>query len=426
MSHTNLQLLLTGNELMTGDIVDSNSALIAKYLMDLGIKVNRKVTIEDDLDLLVAEIVHMSHTADVLIINGGLGPTTDDLTAEALALACQQPLVENPTAKQHLAQWCKQRGVALSAANLKQALLPENAQVVHNPLGSAVGFKVSLNQCTIICTPGVPSELEAMLTDSILTTISQQIGKTQQHQVKRLLTFGLGEAKLQQLISDQFADWPSEVSLGYRAASPMLEVKLIIKDTSHRPLMNGCFQQLKTLLGNHILTEITHQPPTMAELVLTLLKDKNQTITTAESCTGGLIASLITRIAGSSQAFEAGYVTYSNEIKHKAIGVKQQTLAQHGAVSEAVVREMALGAIQASGADYAIAVSGVAGPSGGSKEKPVGSVWIAWGTNENLKSRYFLIQGNREYFQNMVANRALDLIRRELLSSIETPFYMEK
>lgn len=424
MSNTNIQLLLTGNELMSGDVVDTNSALIAKLLIDKGIKVTRKVTIEDNLSLLAEEITAISKAADILIINGGLGPTTDDLTAEALAKACMQPLEEHPVAKKHLAQWCKKRGVSLSNANLKQATLPQGAEVVDNPIGSAVGFQINLNGCLIICTPGVPRELEAMLNTSILDLIEQKVGNENQYKILRLLTFGLGEAKLQQLLLDKCPDWPTEVTLGYRAASPMLEVKLIIKSMQHQPILDKCYQHLKSLLGDHILTIINKKPPTMAELVLTLLKEKNQTITTAESCTGGLIASLLTRIAGSSQAFEAGYVTYSNDIKHKAIGVRKDTLQQHGAVSEAVVREMALGALNASDANYAIAVSGVAGPSGGSKEKPVGSVWIAWGTAKQLHSHYFLIQGNREYFQNMVAVRALDLIRRELIETDELPFYM--
>ncbi|MDG1752847.1 MAG: competence/damage-inducible protein A, partial [Thalassotalea sp.] len=162
MDNLNIQLLLTGNELMVGDIIDSNSAMIAQQLLPLGVTIQRKVTIADDIELLISEIKSISQDADVLIINGGLGPTIDDLTAQALAKSCQLPIEEHPCAVQHLEKWAATRGITLDSTNLKQAMLPQNANIIHNRTGSAVGFHINFQQCDIYCTPGVPSELEVM------------------------------------------------------------------------------------------------------------------------------------------------------------------------------------------------------------------------------------------------------------------------
>jgi len=425
MKRLRIQLLLTGNELMIGDIIDSNSAMIAQQLKDLGIEVQRKVTVADDLSYLVDEITHMSQQADILIINGGLGPTVDDLTAQALAQASNTQLVENIHALVHLTTWCDKRGVALSHPNLKQAMLPENCHVIANPVGSAVGFTTRFQHCDIYCTPGVPHELKRMMTQEIMPHIAQKLTSDHYYQVIRLQVFGYGESSIQKLIDKEFKNWSENIELGFRAAMPFLEVKLAIKSNSDEKMLTEYHNKIRSLLGEHVLANIKNEPQTLAEHVLTLLKKQSLKITTAESCTGGLIASLLTNIAGSSQVFEAGFVTYSNQMKTAMIDVSPSTLDHHGAVSEAVVIEMAQGALKKSNADVAIAVSGIAGPDGGSAEKPVGSVWIAWGENNEIKTQYFCIKGSRKYFQTMVANRALDLIRRVLIKSDECPNYIK-
>ncbi|GLX77056.1 nicotinamide-nucleotide amidohydrolase PncC [Thalassotalea insulae] len=425
MTQLNIQLLLTGNELMTGDIVDSNSAMIAQQLLPLGLTISRKITVADDLNMLANEIKSISEQADILIINGGLGPTVDDLTAQALALAMNSHLQQHPQALEHLTQWGQQRGITLDQANLKQAMLPAGASIIDNSIGSAVGFACHYQGCDIYCTPGVPKELAIMLEQQIIAKIKQQVPHSVHYQVKRYQVFGIGEAKLQQMITQAFPQWPAEVLLGFRAASPMLELKLSIKEQQAQPLLQHWQEKLFELLGDHILTTIDNDMPTMAQHVIKLLTAQGKTLTTAESCTGGMIASLLTNIAGSSKAFEAGFVTYSNEMKTKMVNVSPKTLTAHGAVSEQVVLEMAQGALSQADADYAIAVSGIAGPDGGTAEKPVGSVWLAWGNQHQLNSHYFCIKGKREYFQLMVANRALDLIRRQLINSPQTPFYFD-
>jgi nicotinamide-nucleotide amidase len=423
MTIANVHLLLTGNELMTGDIVDSNSAMIAQQCKAIGIKISRKVTLADDLDLLAKEIEHLTKDADVLIINGGLGPTTDDLTAQALAMATQRSLKQHPIALAHLKTWCEQRNAHLGKANLKQALLPENCNIIANRIGSAVGFSLTLNDCQIFCTPGVPSELNIMLDEVIIPELASQSNFTAEMDITRLQLFGIGESTLQSMLVKNFPDWPKEVEVGFRASSPLIELKLTVEKNEHLSIKVDLIQKIKTLLNDHIIEEIKDKPYSLAELVLQLCQQKNLKITTAESCTGGLIASEITKVSGSSSSFEAGFVTYSNNIKSKLLHVDENILEQHGAVSEQTVIAMAEGALAIAGADLVIAVSGIAGPTGGSKEKPVGSVWIAWGNKDKIHTKYFCIKANRENFQRTVAARSLDLIRRLLIESSQTPFY---
>lgn len=417
-----IQLLLTGNEIMSGDTIDSNSAVIAQQLGEAGMGIHRKVTLGDDAQLIADELVDMAKSADVVIVNGGLGPTIDDLTAEILAKAAGVALEERQEAVTHLQQWCARRNLRLNEANLKQAILPAGCTIIDNPIGSAVGFELSIGRCRIICTPGVPGELKAML-DHIVTSIAGQTASASRRNVLRLQTFGLGESTAQQIISDAIPDWPAAVELGFRAGSPQMEIKLSINTHSATGAQEKCRQQLSELFGDHIIGE---GDTTLAQRVLQLLDGRNATLCTAESCTGGLIASSLTQVPGSSSGFHAGFVTYSNSIKHSVLGVSEDTLAQCGAVSEEVVREMARGALREAAADYVIAVSGIAGPGGGTPEKPVGTVWLAWGTAQDLRTCNLCWPVERTLFQTMIAAAGLDMIRRTLLGINTEPRYFDQ
>ena len=421
MSNANpvIQLLLTGNEIMSGDTVDSNSAMIAQRLGECGLNIYRKVTVGDDAALLQKELRSLSESSDVVIVNGGLGPTVDDLTAQVLAAAADVELEESSAAMAHIESWCEGRGAQLNAANLKQAILPAGAEILDNPIGSAVGFQLDLNDCLVICTPGVPSELRLML-DIVLANMQQRLGTFSPRHVLRLQTFGLGESTAQQIIADADFEWPDGVELGFRAGAPQMEVKLSISDPALEQQQQRCRELVQQLFGDHIIGEGNLS---LAQRVLALLQERGKTITTAESCTGGLIASMLTRVAGSSAAFHAGFVTYADYVKVATLGVSEDTLATQGAVSKAVVIEMAEGALEKSGADYAIAVSGIAGPDGGSEEKPVGTVWLAWGTRGAIHTRGLYWPVERSLFQTMIAAAALDMIRRQLLGLESEPRY---
>ena len=418
-----LQLLLTGDELMAGDTIDSNSAMIAKALQPMGIRIHRRVTVGDDTQQLADEIAFISKTADVLIVNGGLGPTVDDLTAEVLAKVADEPICENPDALAHLQHWSNERGYPLNKANLKQAQLPQSCQVIPNATGSAVGFWQRINNCIVICTPGVPSELRNMINPHITELIGRHFKIENKTSTQRFRLFGIGESTLQEVITTKLPEWPSEVGLGFRANMPIVEVKLTITDQAHTNLQQQCAKDIKALFGDAILGE---GDITLAEALLDALNSKQQTVTFAESCTGGQIAAEMTKVAGSSAVFKGSFVTYSNELKQNFLGVSEDTLKSDGAVSQATVEQMAAGALKAAHSDWVVAVSGVAGPGGGSDDKPVGTIWLAWGNAEQIRSTHLFIPGQRQFIQTLVTALALDLVRRGALGLEAEPQYLRQ
>jgi nicotinamide-nucleotide amidase len=265
----------------------------------------------------------------------------------------------------------------------------------------------------------VPRELDIMLSEEILPALRAQFAAGTR-QVRRLVLFGIGESSLQQRISDAIPDWPADVELGFRAGFPQLDLKLSTQTLAARTSVEQLLPRLQPIIADFLLGE---GEVALAAHLVQLLTANHKKITAAESCTGGQIANLIAQVPGASRVFDAGFVTYSNTIKQQILGVDNQLLNSEGAVSEPVVLQMAAGALQRSGADYAIAVSGIAGPDGGSAEKPVGTVWIAWGSAHNLRAERLQINFPRQLFQQYVSYIGLDLIRRELLGISATPPY---
>ena len=419
--HKNVALLLTGNELMSGDTVDSTSSRIALALGERQIAVSKKITVGDDPALLRTSLGELCREAGIVIINGGLGPTEDDLTAEIVAEVADEQLRDHPDAIAHLEEWCEKRGLELNASNLKQAHLPASADLIDNPIGSAVGFVVEIEGCLVITTPGVPVELTAMLPE-ICERIGARVGSGTTH-IRRLQTFGIGESTIQELVNARSSDWPEGVVLGFRSGLPQLELKLQVYDESLLEARGRAESLLTELIGDHIIGEDSEQ---LAMALQRALIEQDMSVTTAESCTGGLIASLITKEAGSSQVFGAGFVTYANASKQKVLDVPESELNSHGAVSEPVVGSMLRGALDKADADIGIAVSGVAGPGGGTEEKPVGTVWLAWGTQAKNDSIRLQIPGSRERFQILVAAIGLDLMRRQVLNLPAIPHYIKR
>ena len=419
MAHCDIHLLLTGDELMSGDTVDSNSAMIAQALSAMGQSVAHKLTLGDDRQRLMAALEQASQTAGVLIMNGGLGPTQDDLTAELVAEAAGVALVLNAGAERHVRAWCAARSIEPNEANLKQAWLPMGAEIIHNPQGSAVGFALEVSGTLILTTPGVPGELKAMLPE-VCERVKAVTGGDAIHRV-RFQTFGIGESTAQALIDADSLNWPEHVVLGFRAGIPQLEIKLTA--TSDSTDVMRCRETLEQLLGDHILGE---GDITLAGALQQVLRAQGKKMVAAESCTGGLIAAMMTAEPGSSAVFEAGFVAYANHIKHSVLGVDEAILETEGAVSEPVVRQMLSGALTRSGADIGVAVSGVAGPDGGTAEKPLGTVWLAWGTETNMHAFKTVLPTDRVMFQKLVAAAGLDLIRRQLLGLPKLPHYFSR
>ncbi|MEM9758794.1 MAG: nicotinamide-nucleotide amidohydrolase family protein, partial [Pseudomonadota bacterium] len=329
---------------------------------------------------------------------------------------------EHAGARAHLEAWCERRGLPLNDANRKQALLPRGCELLPNEVGSAVGFVLEVNDCLVLCTPGVPGELRAML-PSMLRRLRDRFNIRSQREVLRLQTFGLGESTAQQLVMDNCPDWPAEVNLGFRAGAPQLEIKLSVADASLIAQRDRCREQLEALFGDHIIGEGDQR---LAARVIDLARDAGLALTSAESCTGGMIAQMITQIPGSSDVFPGAFVTYSNALKSSVLGVAPEILEQHGAVSEETVRAMLAGALRGADADLGVAVSGVAGPGGGSADKPVGTVWLAWGSADAVETVRLQWPVERVLFQTMVAAAALDALRRRMLGISTQSFYLRQ
>ncbi|QSX41093.1 CinA family nicotinamide mononucleotide deamidase-related protein [Shewanella cyperi] len=406
-----LEMICTGEEVLSGQIVDTNAAWFANVMMEQGIEVQRRITVGDRLEDLIAVFQERSLHADVILVNGGLGPTSDDLSAEAMAKAKGEPLVENLVWRQRLEDWFTRNGREMPLSNLKQALLPESAVMVDNPVGTACGFRVKLNRAWLFFTPGVPFELKEMVKGQFIPFLQQEFGVGAKVAVKKLLTIGHGESALADKL--ETLELPEGITLGYRSSMPHIEIKIFARGDKAIGLLPRVTNHVRQVLGTAVVAE---DRQSLAEEIHARLNQSGFSLALAESCTGGLIASDLVTFSGSSSYLHHGLVTYSNESKVKVLGVSPQTLDDHGAVSIATVEEMAVGARRLLDSDFALATSGIAGPDGGSEEKPVGTVALALATRGGVYSQMIkLPRRSRDLVRSLSAAVALDMLRRELL-----------
>ncbi|MCL2916412.1 CinA family nicotinamide mononucleotide deamidase-related protein [Shewanella corallii] len=406
-----LEMICTGEEVLSGQIVDTNAAWFADTMMDEGIEVARRITVGDRLEDLVEVFRERSLHADVILVNGGLGPTTDDLSAQAMAEAKGEPLVENTEWRQRLEDWFSKHNRVMARSNLKQAMLPESAVMVDNPVGTACGFRVKLNRAWLFFTPGVPFELKHMIPEQFIPFIKQEFQLDTATKVKKLLTLGQGESMLQDKLSE--LELPEGVTLGYRSSMPYIEIKLFARGEAAIAALDALVGKIHSILGTGVVAE---DKPSLAEELHHLLLAKGKTLSAAESCTGGMLTSQLVAFPGSSAYLMQGLVTYSNEAKVKILGVKPQTLDDFGAVSIETVEEMAAGARALLDSDYALSTSGIAGPDGGTDAKPVGTVAIALATRYGVYSQMIkLPRRSRELVRQLSSAVAYDMLRRELL-----------
>jgi nicotinamide-nucleotide amidase len=409
------EIMSTGDEIRSGALIDSNSAYIADKLGEAGVFVARHTCIGDDLDLLIAAIEEIGSRADVAVVTGGLGPTLDDLSAQAAAAVAGVELVLNPAARQSLEAFFKARKRVMNPASQKQALLPEGAKCLTNPIGTAPGFSVKIGKCLFFFLPGVPREMHRMLSDSVLPQLIKILGATRTfYRVKTLSTFGLTESRVFELLADLENIFP-EISLGLRIRFPEIQVKLYAHGSNEEQLiekLESTARWVTDKIGNKVFSQHGHP---MEKTVGRLLREKQVTLALAESCTGGLIAHMLTNESGSSDYFVFSGITYSNQTKMDILNVATETIDRYGAVHENTVKEMALGARTISGATYGLATSGIAGPTGGSEDKPVGTICIGLATpRECTGQRFHFWLGNRIMNKQMFAVAALEVLRREL------------
>ena len=410
------EILATGDEILTGAVIDSNSAYIAQELEEAGVEVVRHGCAGDDIEAIAAILKEISTRADLAVITGGLGPTLDDITAEAAARAAGIELVFDREAMSCIENFLKTQGRDVIALNKRQAMLPESAECLFNSVGTAPGFVLRTGRCVFFFLPGVPSEMRRMLSDGVLPWIDKlQKGERSFSLVKTISTFGLTEASVNERLAGLTEKF-SGIKLGLRAKFPVIYVKLYVrgKDKERADiLLEKALEFVLNKIGEFAFSADGESMETVAG---SLLRREKATIAIAESCTGGLISNLLTNVPGSSDYFLFSGVTYSNKAKIKVLGVSEATLKKYGAVHEETANEMADGVRRISGATYGISTSGIAGPGGGTNEKPVGTVCIGIATADSVEAYRLNFQFNERLRNKMIfAITALDLLRRKLL-----------
>lgn len=416
----NAILLSIGDELALGQTVDTNTAWIAARLATLGISTVLHETVSDDRDLIAASIGWAATKAELIVISGGLGPTDDDLTRQALADAMGVELVEDATSLEALETFFRARGYPMAERNRVQALCPAGAAMIPNTCGTAPGIRATVNRAEVFVTPGVPREMIAMVENAVVPAV-QQLRATQGTAsgggvilTTKVNTFGLGESDVAERLGELMKRGRNPV-VGTTVADGLCSVRIRAEyadaDEAKREL-HDTTQRVEAALGPVVFGR---DDTTLQGSLVALLLEQGKTVATAESCTGGMVGSMLTDIPGSSAAYLGGWVTYTNDLKTQQLGVRPGVIEAHGAVSEDVVIAMAEGARQRSGADFAVAVSGVAGPGGGTEEKPVGTVWLALAGPKNTTARQARLIGNRASVRDRAAKCALQMIRLTLL-----------
>ncbi|WP_435236521.1 CinA family nicotinamide mononucleotide deamidase-related protein [Psychromonas sp. PT13] len=410
-----LEMICTGEEVLAGQIVDTNAAWLGNQLMDNGLEMQRRTTVGDRLEDLVDVFVERSTYADIILVNGGLGPTADDLSTKAMADAMGVELEENSEWRNTLVTWAKDRNIELKPSNLKQALLPKGAILVDNPVGTACGFRVKLNRCWFFFTPGVPHEYKKMVLEQFIPFVKAQISTQVNVEVTKLLTLGIGESDMAERLEK--LDWPAGITLGYRSYMPYVELKLIARNVAKAAQEVAIAQAIK-ILGDGV---VARHRETLAAEIHALLSQRDNTLSIAESLTGGDLCSQLVNFAGSSHYLKQGVVSYCNEAKMSLLDVQQQTIVDHSEVSLECVGQMAAGVALANTklaeSDYAIATSGIAGPSGGTDEKPVGTVVIAVKAMDKIVCQQLSLSSkrNRNHIRDLTAAVAFDMLRRAIL-----------
>ena len=413
------EILATGEEIRSGALVDSNSAYIAQKLEERGVKVGRHSCIGDDQTEMVNILTEMGQRSDIAVVTGGLGPTGDDLTAAAAAVAAGVVLTLNSLALESVEEYFKARNLQMTDSNKKQAMLPEGADCLLNPVGTAPGFQMKIGRCQFFFLPGVPFEMRQMLADQVIPRITKMQGASAGvRMVKTLSTFGLTESATGEYLKEFDQSFPG-AKLGFRVKFPEIQVKVYVHGADEnkvRQQLEAATRWIRHKLGDKVISDTGDS---MEKVVGDLLRHKKATLALAESCTGGLIADSVTNVPGSSDYFVFSAVTYSNDIKAKILDVNAGTIDRYGAVSEQTAKEMAKGVQQLTGATYGLAISGIAGPGGATDGKPVGTVCIGLAAVDTLYGRrYNFSFDNRLMNKKIFATAALNILRRKLLGTL--------
>jgi nicotinamide-nucleotide amidase len=405
-----VELLSTGDELLTGQVVDTNSTWLMDRLWDLGLMVRRKTLVGDDREDLAAAVRECCGRADVVVMSGGMGPTEDDLTAEVVAAVLGVPLELHAPSVTAIEARFAMLGRVMTPNNLKQARFPRGAEIHPNRFGTAPGFSVAVGRATLTCLPGVPAEYKGLCEEAVLPRLGARLDGAPAARVVKLL--GVGESAADQAMRPVMDDPANRgVRFGYRAHFPEVHLKWSVSGPGAEARADAIEAAVRAIFGAAAWGTGKEELP---GLVVARLAARGEKVALAESCTGGQVAALLTAVPGASAVLDLGLVAYSNEVKARLLGVPEPLLAAHGAVSAPVARAMAEGTRRIGGAAWGLGLTGIAGPSGGTPEKPVGTVHLALagpGGTEALARHY---RGDRERVRRAAAWDALDLLRRAL------------
>ena len=409
------EIITIGDEILIGQIVDTNSAWMGKQLNLLGIEVYQVTSVHDNHEHILKAFAEAEQNADLVLITGGLGPTKDDITKKCLCEYFKTELVFHPEVLEHVRSLLSSRNVTINQLNQDQALLPANCTVLHNSAGTASGMWFERNNTIFVSMPGVPFEMEAIMTEEVFPRLVK-LGITQSIVHKTILTIGLPESMLAEKIEKWEDTLPGFIKLAYLPSPMMVRLRLSAYGTDQSALEAEIDRQVKSLLTIIPEAVFGFDDDNLGLALGRMLVESGRTLSLAESCTGGNIAHFITSNAGSSAYFKGGVVAYSNEIKNSLLGVPLQILESFGAVSQEVTEAMATGTQKALKTDYAVATTGIAGPDGGSDEKPVGTVWIAVSGPSGVTSKKYIFKHNRERNIIRTTHTALNMLRTFIIN----------
>jgi len=407
-------VLSVGDELVLGQTLDTNSAWLSQQLAAVGCAVHAHVTVGDDQPAIERVISESAGKCDFLIITGGIGPTADDMTRHALAAVMNAPLELHDDWLTAIQNFFTARGRVMPKSNSIQAMIPRGAELIRNDFGTAAGIRAQVGACTVFSMPGVPSEMKAMFTRDVLPVVSARsaggviLSRT-------LHTFGLGESAVAEKLGELMKR-DRNPSVGTTVSQGIVSLRVNSRfESRHHAAdeLDRTAALCRERLGHLVYGQ---DEQTLPQVVGSMLADARKTVTAAESCTGGLLAKMLTDVSGSSAYFKMGFVTYSNDAKYERLGVSREIINTYGAVSEPVVCAMATNACRLAKADFALAISGVAGPTGGTEAKPVGTVCIALASAaESVQPRTFHFPGDREWVRDRAAKTALNMLRYHLI-----------
>ena len=399
------EIITIGDELLIGQVVDTNSAWMAEKLNEQGIELYQITSVHDDRDHIIAALNEAFGRADIVLTTGGLGPTKDDITKHVLCEYFGAHLIEDQDVRAHIKDLYKDRPDVLNRLTATQWLVPDNAVILENRVGSAPLMIFQKEDKLLACMPGVPYEMKIAMEEQILPYIQSQITNQKSEILHRTIQVnGIAESSLAILLDEFEQSMPSDLHLAYLPKDGIIRLRLSSYGTISEAEMQAYLDQLKELVKDYLIAD-TDEP--IEVLIGRILTERHQTIATAESCTGGKLASLLSKHPGSSAFYYGSVISYDNSVKEHLLGVPAEMIQKHGVVSEEVVRVMAESARKQIGTDFAIATSGIAGPTGGSAAKPVGTVWIAWATPKGTTAECFHLGKLREQITDRACTKAL-------------------